>query len=116
MKRKLKFQNYKSSLEVTQLVNKKIIQKKKIDIGSLKKYHREFINNNKLILKTQQRFKSERHNIFTDKNNKNDLSSNNDKRVQPIDLIETYTYGTSKDVVTEEVIKCSNILKRYKID
>ena len=34
-----------------------------------------------------------------------------------IDLIETYAYGTSKDLVSKkEQIKCNNILKRYKND
>ena len=33
--------------------------------------------------------------------------------MQPIDLIETYGYGTSKDLVSkEEEIKCNNIIKR----
>ena len=36
----------------------------------------------KLILKTQQRFKSERHNVFTEKINKIALSSNDDKRIK----------------------------------
>ena len=31
----------------------------------LKKTHKELTKNNKLILKTQQIFKSERHNVFT---------------------------------------------------
>ena len=35
--------------------------------------------------------------------------------MQAIDLIETYAYGTRKDLVSEkEEIKCSNIIKRYK--
>ena len=43
------------------------------------------------------------------------LSSNDGKRMQSIDLIETYAYGTSKDLVSEkEEIKCNNIIKRYK--
>ena len=54
---------------------------------------------NKQILKIQQRFKSEKHNIFTNEVNKISLSSNNDKRIQSIDSIETYAYGTSKDLV-----------------
>ena len=45
------------------------------------------------------------------------LSSNDDKRMESIDSIETYTYGTSKDLVREkEVIKRNNIIKRYKND
>ena len=45
----------------------------------------------------------------------NKLSSNDDKRMQSIDSIKTYAYGTSKDLVREkEEIKCSNIIKQYK--
>ena len=47
------------------------------------------------------------------KNNKIALSSK-DKTMQSIDSIESYAYGTSKDLVSEkEKIKCSNIMKRY---
>ena len=87
------------------------LEKNKIDIDSIK----EFIKNKKSILKTQQRFKSERHNVFTEEINKVALSSNDDKRMQSIDLIETYPYGTNKDLVSDkEEIKCNNIIKRYK--
>ena len=35
--------------------------------------------------------------------------------MQLIDSIETYVYGTSKDlVIDKEDIKCNNIIKRYK--
>ena len=86
-------------------------------MNSLKKDHIEFIKNNKLILKTQQRFKSERHNVFTEEINKIALSSNDNKRMQSIDLIEAFPYETSKDLVSEkEEIKCNNIIKRYKND
>ena len=35
--------------------------------------------------------------------------------MQTIDLIETYPYGTSKDLVSgEEEIKCSNLIKWCK--
>ena len=46
-------------------------------VGSLK----EFIKNNKLILKTQQKLRGEKHNAFTEKINKFALSSNDDKRI-----------------------------------
>ena len=87
------------------------LEKNKIDIDSIK----EFTKNNKSILKTQQRFKSERRNVFTEEINKIALSSNDDKRMQSIDLIETYAYATSKDLVSDkEEIKCNNIIKQYK--
>ena len=69
----------------------------------------------KLILQTQERFKSERGNVYTEEINKIALSSNDDKRVQPIDLKEVNGYGAIKDLVSEkEEIKCSNIIKQYK--
>ena len=35
--------------------------------------------------------------------------------MQSIDLIETYAYGTTKDLVSDkEEIKCNNKIKRYK--
>ena len=35
--------------------------------------------------------------------------------MQSIDSIETYAYGTSKDLVSDkEEIKCSNVTKQYK--
>ena len=57
------------------------------------------IKSKKLILKTQQRFRSEMHNVFTEEVNKVALNANNGKRRQSIDSIETYAYGTSKDLV-----------------
>ena len=37
--------------------------------------------------------------------------------MQSVDLIETYAYGKTKDLVSEkEKIKCNIIIKRYKND
>ena len=46
-KRKLKFEDYKSSLEATQFENKVSKLEKKINIGSLREKHNKFIKNNK---------------------------------------------------------------------
>ena len=51
--------------------------------------------NNKIMLKSQQRFKSNNHKIYTEKINKIALSSNDDKRLQMHDKITTYPYGTN---------------------
>ena len=100
IKRKLKFENYKSCLEPAQLDDKiKYLENDKINIAS---FNKKFITNNISILKTQQRFESERHNVFTEEINKIALSSNDDKRMQSIDSIETYAYGTRKDLVSEK--------------
>ena len=53
------------------------------------KNHKEFIRNNKSILKTQHRVKIERGNVFTEEINNVVLSLNDDKIMQSIDLIET---------------------------
>ena len=54
------------------------------------------------MIKKQQRFKSEKHNVFTEEISKIALSSNYYKRMQSTDLIETYAYGTSKVMVSEK--------------
>ena len=68
--KKTKFRNYKSFLEATQLENNvNHLEKYKTHIDSLKKDHKEFIANSKLIKETQKRFKSESH-VFNEENNK----------------------------------------------
>ena len=49
--------------------------------------------NNKIILKSQQRFKIEAHNMFTEEFNKVALISYDDKRLQTFDRITSYPYG-----------------------
>ena len=71
MKRKFKFENYKNCSGDSQLESKiNHLEKYNTDIDILKSNHKKFIVNSKLILKTQQRFKSERHNVFTEESNK----------------------------------------------
>ena len=83
----------------------------------MKKKYKEFIKNSKLILKTKQRFKSKRHNIFKEEIDKIALTSNDDKTIQSIDSIETCAYRRSKDLVSKkEESKCRNIIKQYKND
>ena len=53
----------------------------------------QFIN--EVILKSQQRFKSDCHNAYTEKINKISLSSNDDKRLQTFDKTATYPQGTN---------------------
>ena len=65
-KENLNLKKNKNCLNVAQLENKiNHLEKNEIDADSLKKDHKEFIKNNKLILKTQQWFQSDRHNVFT---------------------------------------------------
>ena len=55
--------------------------------------------NNEIILKPQQRFKSERHDVYIEEVNKIALSSNDDKTLQTFDRITSYPYGTSANKV-----------------
>ena len=48
-------------------------------------YKNCLLNNNELIIKSQKRFKSETHNVYTNEINKIALSSNDDKRLQTLD-------------------------------
>ena len=50
------------------------------------------------MLKTQQGFKRQRHNVFTEEINKITLTSNDDKGTQSIDSIETYVHGMSDNI------------------
>ena len=65
--------------------------------------------NNKIILQWQQRFKSDYHNVYTEKINKIALSSYDDKRLQTLDKATTYPYGTNAFKVCESVM-----LSKYK--
>ena len=48
---------------------------------------------NKIILRSQLRFKSDLHNVYTEEVNKIAISSNDDKRLQTFDGVTTYPYG-----------------------
>ena len=50
------------------------------------------------ILKSQQRFKSENHEVYTENINKIALSSNDDKRIVALDRIMHYPYGYCAEV------------------
>ena len=62
-------------------------------MDSLIENYKELIKNEKLILKSQQRFRIEKHNVFAEEVNKTLLCVNDDKRMQSIDSMETYVNG-----------------------
>ena len=65
-KRELKFKNYEDYTKANQIDNIiKWLEKNGVNTDFLKENYEEFIENNKFILKTQQIFKSESHNLFT---------------------------------------------------
>ena len=72
IKRELMFQNYKDSLF-----------------------------NDEVIIRSQQRFRSYNHKVYTEEVNKMAISSNDDKRIQIFDRATTYPYGTNVFKVCE---------------
>ena len=57
--------------------------------------------NNKIILKSQQRFKSDCHNVHSEQISKIALSSNDNQGLQIFDKITTYPYRTDEFKVCE---------------
>ena len=70
---------------------KKCIIKRELTLKS----YEDCLFNDTIILKSQQRFKSDCHNVYTEQTNKIALSSKDDKRLQ------TYPYGTNTFKVYE---------------
>ena len=62
--------------------------------------YKDSLFNNKTILQSQLRFKSDHHNVYTEVN-KIALNSNDDKRLQIFDRGTTYPYGTNAFKVCE---------------
>ena len=63
--------------------------------------YKDSLFNNKTILKSQQRFKSDHHDVYTEEVNKIELNSNDDKRLQTFDRVTIYPYGTNAFKVCE---------------
>ena len=65
------------------------------------KNYKDCLFNNKIILKSQQVFRSDHHDVYTVGIKKFALSSNDDKKLQTFDRITTYPHGTNAFKVCE---------------
>ena len=63
--------------------------------------YKDSLFNNNTILRSQLRFKSDLHNVYTEEVNKIALNSNDDKRLQTFDRVTRYPYGTNAFKVCE---------------
>ena len=63
--------------------------------------YKDWLFNGEVILKLQQRFKSDHHKVYTEEVNKIALSSDDDKRLQTFNRVTTYPYGTNVFKVCE---------------
>ena len=71
----------------------------------------------KIILKSQQRFKSDHQKVHTEEVNKIALSSNDDKSLQTFNVIETYPYETNAfKVCGSEMIVMKNLFVKKYVD
>ena len=67
---------------------KKCVIKRELKFNNYK----DCLLNDKVVLKSQQRFKSERHDVYTENFNKIVLGSNDDKRLIALDKITSFPY------------------------
>ena len=73
--------------------------------------------NGEFILKSQQRFKSDHHKVYTEEVNKIALSSDDDKRLQTFNRVTTYPYGTPAVKVCEsEMMVVRDLFVKKYID
>ena len=63
--------------------------------------YKDCLFNSEVILKSQQRFKSDHHKVYTEEVNKIALSSDDDKRLQTFNRVTTYPYGSPAVKVCE---------------
>ena len=63
--------------------------------------YKDSLFNNKTIMRSQLRFKSDHHNVYTEEVNKITLNRNDNKRLQAFDRITTYPCGTNAFKVCE---------------
>ena len=85
---------------------KKCVIKRKLKFPDYK----DCLLNNEIILKSQQRFRSERHDVYIEEVSKSALSSNDDKRLQTFDRTTSYPYRTNAGKVRKtELLSKVNI-------
>ena len=85
---------------------KKCVIKRRLKFSDYK----DCLLNNEIILKSQQRFNSEKHDAYTEEVNKIALSSSDDKRLQTFDGIISYPCGAiARKVCKTELLSKVNI-------
>ena len=73
-------------------MHEKDIVKRELMFGN---YKDALFNDKIIIIRSQQRFRSYNHKVYTEEVNKIALSSNDDKRIQTYDKVTTFPYGTN---------------------
>ena len=99
--------------EKNRIVNKKAKGTKKCAVKRkiLFNNYLDSLFKNKVLYRSQQRFRSDHHKVYTEEVNKIALSSNDDKRIQTFDRVTTYPYGIN----VFKVCKNEMLLKKNKV-
>ena len=63
--------------------------------------YKDSLFNDEVIIRSQRRFRSYNHKVYTEEVNKIALSSNDDKRIQTFDRVTMFPYGTNAIKVCE---------------
>ena len=89
--------------EKNKITNKKAKGTKKCIVKRelMFKNYKDSLFNDEVIIRSQQRFRSYNHKVYTEEVNKIALSSNDDKRIQTFDKVTTFPYGTNVFKVCE---------------
>ena len=72
--------------------------------------------NDEVIVRSQQRFRSDHHKVCTEEVNKIALSSNDDKRIQAFDKVTTFSYGTNVFKICENEMMLKTIKHKYSVE
>ena len=79
--------------------------------------YKDCLFNGKAILRSQQRFKSDHHKVYTEEVNKIALSSDDDKRLQTFNRVTTYPYGTlAVEVCESEMMVVRDLFVKKYVD
>ena len=91
---------------------KKCIVKREITF----KNYVDALFNDEVIIRSQQRFRSYHHRVYTEKINKIALSSNDDKRIQTFEKVTTFPYGTNMFKVCENEMLLKRIKHKHSVE
>ena len=72
------------------------------------KNYADTLLNDEVIIRSQQRFRSDHHRVYTEEVNKIALSSNDDQKIQTFDKVTTFSYGTNVFKVCESEMILKN--------
>ena len=110
--------------EKNKIINKKAKGTKKCVIKKeiLFNNYVDSLFKNEVLLRSQHRFRSDHHNVYTKEVKKIALSSNDDKKIQTFYKVTTYPYGTNvfavckNEMLLKNKVMCDQVKHRLETD